>query len=193
MLNIVKQLKQIFCAFFLSCAVISAFAQITDSVSSYNSVYYRGSAIINVNEQILNCQFNVVNVVDSLLYIHLSVAGLEAGRALATPDNFLYINKLQKNYYDGDYTFFQQFLELDIDFYTFQAIFTGIPTFLPEEAELSYGEESVGDQFPFFKTLTFEYYGFVLQLEVKKVTFNAAPEVSAVVPKNFTSIISNDD
>ena len=177
----------IFFALICFSSFFSLFAQI-DSISSYKSIHYRGTAVIEFNEQTFNCQYNLVNEVDSFLYLQLNIGPIEAGRALITPDKILYINKLQKNYYEGDYTFFQHLLDLDIDFYAIQAIFNGFPVSVPEEVELSYHGQTVSDGYSFFNRLTCESDGYALQLDVKKVTFNDVPKVSAVVPKNFSAV-----
>jgi len=165
------------------------FAQSTDSIGSYHSIYYKGNAEIEINEQSILCQYNFVNVIDSFLYIQVNAGPIEAGRALITPDNILYINKLQKNYYDGDYTFFQHLLGLDIDFYAIQAIFNRFPVSVSEDVELSYHGEADFGEYSFFKILTCETEGFAIQLEIKKVTFNEVPKVSAPVPRNYDAII----
>ena len=169
--------------------IISSFAHPIDSISSYRSIHYKGTVEIMVNDQNFLCQYNFVNVMDSFLYIQLNAGPIEAGRALITPDHVLYINKLQKNYYEGDYSFFQHVLSLDIDFYAIQAIFNRFPVSVPEDVELSYHGESFRDGFSFFKILTVENEDFTIQLEIKKVTFNDVPKVSAAVPKNYDAII----
>jgi hypothetical protein len=184
--NIARNLfLSIFFCFF--CFSLS-FAQTTDSILSYHSIHYRGSAEIEINEQTFTCQYNFVNVIDSFLYIQLNIGPIEAGRALITPNTVLYINKLQKNYYEGDYSFFQHLLDLDIDFYAIQAIFNGFPVYVSEEIELSYQGKSVFDEYTFFNTLTCEYENLSVRLDVKKVTFNDVPKVGATVSKNFTVI-----
>ena len=179
------------CSFFCFFVLTSSFAQTTDSVFSYQSIHYRGVATINIEEQIFSGQFNFVNEIDHFFYIQLNVGGFEAGRILATPDNIVYINKLQKNYYEGDYTFFQQFIDVDVDFYTLQAIFNNFPIIVPEDVILSYEGISAENGFAFFKTLFCEHEEHPLQLkmEIKKVTFDNIPKVSATVPKNYTEIM----
>jgi len=174
-------------ALFIILASASSWAQTTDS-TSYSSIHYKGRALVSANEEFRSCQFNLVNVVDSFLYIQINVAGLEIGRALATPVNILLINKIEKKYYEGDYSFFQKLIGFDVDFYAIQAIFNGFPFSLPEGVAISYQGENISDGFTFFKTFTGEYENYALELEVKKVTFNEVPEVSATVPKNYAAI-----
>jgi len=192
-----KHLKLVFCISLWVFTGYFSMAQTTDSIPpidsipsidstfSYASIHYRGSATIEIDGQTFSGQFNLVNVIDSFLYMQLNV-GIEAGRILLTPDNILFINKLQKNYYDGDYTFLEQFIDVEIDFYTLQAIFNNFPITVPEELLLSYEV----NEFSFFNTLIFEheYYPIRLKLDIKKVNFDNVPKVSATVPKNFRAI-----
>jgi len=138
--------------------------------------------------QTYNCQFNLVNEIDSLLYIQLNIGAIEVGRALTTPDKFLFINKLQQNFYDGDYSFFLHLFGLDIDFYAIQAIFNGFPVEVSEDIALSYQGTTGYDEYSFFDVFLCETEGYSLRLEVKKVTFNEVPKVSAAVPKNYSAI-----
>jgi len=167
-------------------SISNTFAQAPDSTYSYRSIHYKGLAQVSFNGQSYNCQYNFVNEIDSFLYIQLNMGPIEAGRVLCTPDNVLFINKLQQNYYDGDYSFFQHLTGLEIDFYTFQAIFNGFPVPVPDEVELSYQGKTDFGEYSFFNTLSFETEEFALTLDVKKVTFNDIPKVSATVPKNYS-------
>ena len=164
------------------------FAQTTDSTYPYNSIHYKGSAKIMAEGQTYNCQFNLVNEIDSLLYIQLNIGAIEVGRALTTPDKFLFINKLQQNYYDGDYSFFLHLFGLDIDFYAIQAIFNGFPVEVSEDIALSYQGTTGYDEYSFFDVFLCETEGYSLRLEVKKVTFNEVPKVNATIPKNYSAI-----
>ena len=164
----------------------------TDSASYYTSVHYKGSANIVLGEELQGCQFNVISVIDSFLYVQINIAGLEVGRVLAKPDNFLFINKLQKKYYEGDYSFLEYALDTAINFFMLQEIFNGVQPFYQEGLVLTYQRDSISYEYPFFNMLLCESYGISLKLNVKKVTFNAVPEVNAIIPKNYTLIdISN--
>jgi hypothetical protein len=174
----------------LSCffILLSSFAQASDSIPSYTSVHYKGSAVMSNGENFQGCQYNVVSVIDSFLYVQLHFAGIEAGKVLATPDNILFINKLQKNFYSGDYSVFETLLDMEIDFFILQDLLNGNLISPPEEVELYYQTDSLSFEYPFFKMLTGEYHNLSLKIDVKKVTFNKVPEVSATVPRNFTAI-----
>jgi hypothetical protein len=182
--------KKIFAAIFFCFFVLtSSFAQTSDSVSSYQSIHYRGVATINMEGQQVSGQFNYMNEIDSFFFVQLNVGGFEAGRILATPNDVVYINKLQRNYYKGGYAFFRQFIDVEIDFYTLQAIFNGVSIDLPEGVILSYEGKTAENVF--FSTLLCEHeeHPLQLKLEIKKVNFENIPKVSAVVPKNYTEIM----
>ena len=190
-----KSLKLIvFC--FLCLYAIPTFAQTPNattlipdsSIINYASVHYRGNATLNMDAQRHECQFSIVNVIDSFLYIQLNFGPLEVGRALTTPDSIVFINKLQKKYYNGDYSIFEKILDLPLDFYTVQGILNGSFTTPPEEFELVYQRDSLSYEYPFFNTLFCAYSNLTLKLDVKKVTFNAAPNVSANILKSYTEI-----
>jgi hypothetical protein len=173
------------------------FAQETDSalyalenssISHYSAIHYKGSAKIDINEQQHNCQFNFVNVVDSFLYIQANMAGIEVFRVFSTPDKILFINKFERNYYDGDYFSLFMATGIDFDFFMLQDIFNGVPNNVPFGASVSYSGELGVDDYFFFRQLTCVYDKYVLRLDIKKVTFDDAPSVSATIPKNFTPV-----
>jgi hypothetical protein len=169
-----------------SCVV--AFAQITDSTATYTAIHYKGSAVMGNGEEFKGCQYNVVSVIDSFLYIQLNFAGIEVGRVLATPNNILFVNKFQRDYYDGDYSVFEKLIDMEVDFFMLQDLFNGSLAFPPEGIELSYQMDSLSYEYPFFKTLNCEYDEFSVKIDVKKVTFDKVPDVNVTIPKNYTAI-----
>jgi hypothetical protein len=181
-------MKRFFISISLVFAITFALAQTTDSTSTYRAIHYKGSVWVGNNEQFHHCQVNFVNVIDSFLYIHLNVAGIEIGRALATPTQILFINKLQKEFYEGDYTIFQKILDMDIDFYMVQNMLNGLPTDVPFGVNLSYQGELLKEEYPLFKTLLCQKDQYSLELEIKKITFNDVPEVNVAIPKSFKPI-----
>jgi hypothetical protein len=181
-------MKRFFISISLIFAIIFSFAQTTDSTSTYHAIHYKGSVWVGNNEQFHHCQVNFVNVIDSFLYIHLSIAGIEIGRAWATPARILFINKLQKEFYAGNYSVFQKIMDMDIDFYMVQNMLNGFPTDLPFGVNLSYQGELLKEEYPLFKTLFCQKDQYSLEMDIRKVTFNEVPEVSAGIPKNFKPI-----
>jgi hypothetical protein len=118
----------------------------------------------------------------------LNIAEIEIGRAWATPTRIVFIKKKQKEFYEGDYSKNQKIMEMDIDFYMVQNMLNGFPTEVPFGVILSYQGELLKEKFPLFKTLFCQKDQYSLEMDIKKVTFNDVPEVSAAVPKNFKPI-----
>lgn len=60
---------------------------------------------------------------DSMIWISISPAlGVEVARIQLTPDSVKFLNRLQSEYFTGDYAFLRKNFYLDIDFYSLQAI-----------------------------------------------------------------------
>lgn len=68
-------------------------------------------------------QLFYVNKIDSIIYINLNISGIELARVVMTPEQLTYVNKLEYTYYQGDYTFLNRLLGIEIDFYMIQALF----------------------------------------------------------------------
>jgi hypothetical protein len=63
---------------------------------------------------------------DSLIWVTISPAlGIEAIRMVVTNDSVKYFNRLNKEYFAGDYQLVSQFLQIDIDFDILQALILG--------------------------------------------------------------------
>ena len=82
-------------------------------------------------------------------------------KAYITPDRVSFYNKLQNEYFDGDYTYFSDMLGIDIDFYKIQNILVGQALF--DLREMKYIAEANGNHYEltpkknseFVKTLFF--------------------------------------
>ena len=66
-------------------------------------------------------------------------------KAYITPERVSFYNKLQNEYFDGDYTYFSDILGIDIDFYQVQNILLGQAFF--DLRELKYNAEANGDHY----------------------------------------------
>ncbi len=63
---------------------------------------------------------------DSIIWMSLSPAfGIEVARLVVTEDSVRFINRLDKTYFDDDFSFIQQMFSSTIDFDLFQALLTG--------------------------------------------------------------------
>lgn len=91
----------------------------------YDWISYRGKAeyTFDGNEGTISIFF--VNRIDSIIYVNLNLAGIEIVRVTITPQELVYVNKLNKTYYRGGFLLIEKLLKLPLDFYTLQAVFNG--------------------------------------------------------------------
>ena len=81
----------------------------------------------------INCQFsskdtktsfriNLKAQKDERMLVAISKLNIPVGRVLLTPDSVIYVNYIDHNYFLDDYSFISDFLNMDVDFNTVQAI-----------------------------------------------------------------------
>ena len=81
----------------------------------------------------INCQFssnksktsfriNLKAKKDESMLVSISKLNIPVGRVLLTPDSVIYVNYIDHNYFLDDYSFISDFLNMDMDFNTIQAI-----------------------------------------------------------------------
>lgn len=81
----------------------------------------------------INCQFsnketkasfriNLKAKKDDRILVAISKLNIPVGRVLLTPDSVVYVNYIDRNYFIDDYSFISDFLNMDVDFNTVQAI-----------------------------------------------------------------------
>lgn len=182
-------LKKIGSLFFFVLIINFAFTQIDENKYPYQSITYKGVANVDLLDQMQVAQFQLVNVIDSFVYIVLHIAGLEVARAMATPTEIIFINKLQKNYYKGDYTIFQKLIGTPFDFYFLQDIFNGRSE--TELFSLAFSGEQLVDEIPFITNIRASNEEFLLELEIKRVVINNAPNVSVSIPNSYKELQFN--
>ncbi len=59
---------------------------------------------------------------DKNILVSISKLSIPVGRLLLTPDSVKYVNYLEQNYFVDDYSYLSDFLNIDLDFETIQAI-----------------------------------------------------------------------
>jgi len=62
---------------------------------------------------------------DKKIWLNASLLGITGARALITPDKVQFYDKLNRQYFDGDFQFLSQYLGVDIDFSQLQRLLTG--------------------------------------------------------------------
>lgn len=69
---------------------------------------------------------------DSLVFAKISKSGITGVRILATKDSIIYVDKLNKQYYNGPYSDIEKLININIPFTFLQNLFLAEPTFLYE-------------------------------------------------------------
>ncbi len=80
---------------------------------------------------------------DSLIWVSITpLLGIEVARALITPDTVKVINRINKEYFIGGFSYFNELLDMDLDFEILQAILIGnsIPYTVSHETMLKIEE-----------------------------------------------------
>ncbi len=120
-----------FCSFFLSAQNDQQQAEYNPDSTfffadlrsyDYNWVSYRAKITVDYDgsENVLN--FFVVNRIDSILYVNVSVSGMELARLVVTPDSAIFVNKMQKTYFRGGLELLPILFRVPLDFEMLQAI-----------------------------------------------------------------------
>ena len=141
-----------FCCFFVLCLSLQAQEQQKDTSVSYpqalldpvsvDSLYhdslslpdtipydwisYQMKTLITSDDESKTVHLFFVNRIDSIIYVNLNLFGIELGRAVATPDTFVFVNKLEKTYYKGDYSYLAKLLGFPMDFQMMQSLLNGV-------------------------------------------------------------------
>ena len=94
--------------------------------ANYDWISYRMkiNAIINGGSQSFQVFF--VNRIDSIIYLNASFLGIEMLRIVMTPDTFTLVDKINSQYYQGDFRFLSRWLGIPVSFNMFQAIFNAL-------------------------------------------------------------------
>lgn len=91
----------------------------------YEWISYRGKANYTFKNKEGECSLFFVNKIDSIIYVNINLSGIEVVRMVLLPNELIYVNKLNKTYYKGDYQFFKHISGIPINFSMFQAIMNG--------------------------------------------------------------------
>ena len=157
---------------------------------SYNWVSYRGPAEIVFDGKKYQCNYYLVNRIDSILYLNLNFMCIEIARLVATPKEVIFVNKLSNEYYQGDYSFVEKYLKTKADFYTLQAVFNGNEAKLRAYSDFSFKYHSYinpADQRPFFDSISISMNGGQRKVDaqVKNLKFNTPGPTSIKIPEGF--------
>lgn len=88
-------------------------------------ISYQMKVSVKTEEEDLAFQCFFVNRTDSLIYLNLHKSGIELMRVVLTPDSVILVNKLQKEYYRGNYQLFKAIFNIPLTFTMIQSILNG--------------------------------------------------------------------
>lgn len=133
-----------------------------------NSLAYEHLSISRVSCQFSGPQsnasfrINIKAIRDQKILASITKLSIPVGRVLLTPDSVVYVNFIDKNYFVDDYSFLSNFLNIDLDFNTIQAILSN--------SAFSYRNDVKERDFKTF-TSTVESGMYVLQSEKERKVF----------------------
>ncbi|KAF0239019.1 MAG: hypothetical protein FD181_404 [Prolixibacteraceae bacterium] len=133
-----------------------------------NSLAYESLSIGRINCQFTGNQsktsfrISLNTIRDEKILASITKLNIPVGRVLLTPDSVIYVNYIEKNYFVDDYSFLSNFLNIDLDFNTIQAIISN--------DAFSYRNDEKDRDFKTFTT-SVESGMYVLQSEKEKKVF----------------------
>lgn len=106
-----------------STAVPAAAVQASNLTFRYFSAKARAQLDVPNLKQTVNLNVRIKQ--DSIIWLSISVAGFEVARAHITPDSVRVLNKLQREYYAGNFGYLKQRFNVDVTFAQLQALLLG--------------------------------------------------------------------
>lgn len=133
-----------------------------------NSLAYESFSINRINCQFSGNQaktsfkISLKTLKDKKILASITKLSIPVGRVLLTPDSVKYVNYIDRNYFVDDYSFLSNFLNIDLDFATIQAIISN--------NAFSYRNDPKDKDFKTFST-SVESGMYVLQSEKEKKVY----------------------
>lgn len=101
-------------------------AQMKANENHFETFSGKALAIITNNGKKNELKINLRIQKDSLIWVSISAGiGIEAARVILTRDSVLFLNRLEKTYFAGNYEFISQLINAKVDFDIAQAVLTG--------------------------------------------------------------------
>lgn len=174
-------------------ADVAADTIVLPMATGYDWITYRGKFDLVDTNGTKSGNFYMVNRTDSILYLNIHAYGIEVMRAVFTPDNITYVNKLTYQYYKGTYAPFRRLLPFAFDFQTVQALFNGDTDKLPKGQKLGFeysAFEPVDSTSSFFTEFVFKELDRLIEVrgKLKVVRLNVPGVTSVKIPEKFDAI-----
>lgn len=81
---------------------------------------------------------------DKKIWLNASLLGITGARALITPESVQFYDKLNRQYFDGDFEFLSQYLGVDIDFLQLQRLLTGQAVYDLRDGKYNFEQTQTG-------------------------------------------------
>ena len=133
-----------------------------------NSLVYESLSISRINCQYSGNQsktsfkISLKAIKDKKILASITKLNIPVGRVLLTPDSVIYVNYIDRNYFVDDYAYLSNFLNIDLDFNTIQALISN--------SAFSYRNDEKDKDFKTFST-SVESGMYVLQSEKERKVF----------------------
>ncbi|MGY6561395.1 MAG: DUF4292 domain-containing protein [Luteibaculaceae bacterium] len=102
--------------------------EIEENTLNYEWITLRASVTASINKSTQSFKANVRVKKDSVVWVSILPAlGIEAARLMLTPDSVFFVDKINARYFAGDYRFFKDKFNLEVDYYLFQDLIDATP------------------------------------------------------------------
>ena len=114
------------------------------NLRNFEFIYFSAKAKISIvddkGSRTANANIRIKH--DSAIWISFSALGVEGFRILATKDSVYIIDRLNKKYFNYNYSYFKQFTSVGVDYNILEDLISGIPIFFDEKKFKAKKEDS---------------------------------------------------
>lgn len=97
------------------------------NTQNFETVTIRGTAVYHSDSQNEKVSVDIVIEKDKQILINIRYKGFPVGKALFSPDNIRYYEKLNSTFFDGDYNVLTRLTGLELQFHSLQNLLLGQP------------------------------------------------------------------
>jgi len=101
------------------------FNQLKNNELKFNTFFGKFSAEATIDGETNTFSGNIYIVKDTLIWLSIQKIGLEAARMLLTPDTAKFMNRINKTFFIGDFSYINKLFNTDFDFDIVQSIIIG--------------------------------------------------------------------
>jgi len=120
------------------------YSQLQNNKPVFHTLSARASLHIESPATDLSMKAQIRIQKDSLIWMSFSpLLGIEAVRIMLTPDSVKFLDRINKNYFCGDYSFFHEFYQIDFDYDMVESILLGVDFRSYDEGEMKAGIDNM--------------------------------------------------